>query len=430
MLSTLRDKTNQLLNYGTRTFGLDLKYFASGGFWTVLGQGANSVLALALTVAFANLISKETYGLYRYALSLANLLNIFTLTGMNTAIGQATAAGNEGVLRTAVKHQLKWNLMMTTASLGLGGYYLWNANTVMAISLFILGIFVPMTLALNSYAPFLDGKKQFKLNNLFIIGSTIIYVLGMFVTLLLTKEVWVLILAYCLTTFAANLLFYIKTLRLFSPPETPSENALSYGWKLTYMRFIGPVVGQIDSIILNHFWGPAQLAVYSLARAMPDKIIPVSKRVVGLGMPKLVQKSAEEINKVLYKRIAQGMYFGVILTIGYVLLSPFVFKYLMPQYLESIFYSQILAISFIFALPVGYVGTAMLAHKMVLPTFISGILMNILKIVLYIVLGIWGGILGLVLAQVIYYLIAFVINIAAWKFGLYTRSVGFEHKSA
>lgn len=420
IIMNLRQKLDRVSMRLAAFLGLDLQYFASGGFWVTLGQGVNSVLALALTVAFANLISKETYGLYRYVLSLANLLNIFTLTGMNTAIGQATAAGNEGVLRTAVKHQLKWNLMMTAASLGLGGYYLWNANTVMALSLFILGIFVPMALALNSYAPYLDGKKEFKLNNLFIIGSTIIYVSGMFVTLLLFRTVGAIVLAYALTTFISNLLFYIKTLHLFNPPETPSKDALTYGWKLTYMRLMGPIVGQVDSIIMNHFWGPAQLAVYSLARAMPDKIIPVFKRIIGLGMPKLVQKSAEEINEVFYKRVLQGVGLGIILTAGYILLSPFVFKYLMPQYMESIFYSQIMALSFIFALPIGYVGTAMLAHKMVLPTFISGILMNVIKTVLYIVLGIWGGILGLVLAQVIYYLIAFAVNIAAWKFGLYS----------
>lgn len=417
MQSILRNKINQLLNYGTQILGLDLKYFASGGFWTTLGQGVNSAMALALTVAFANLIPKETYGLYRYAISLANLLNIFTLTGMNTAIGQAAAAGNEGVLRTAVKHQLKWNLMMTAAMFGIGSYYFWNANPTMAASLFILGIFVPMTLALNSYAPYLDGKKQFKLNNLFIIGSTVIYVFGMLATLLLVKEVWALILIYSLTTFTANLFFYIKTLRLFNPPETPSKDALAYGWKLTYLRLIGPVVGQIDNIILNHFWGPAQLAVYSLARAMPDKITPVSKRIIGLGMPKLVQKSTEEINKVFYKRVLQGAGLGAILAAGYILLSPFVFKYLMPKYLESVFYSQILAIGFIFVMPMGYIGAAFDSHKMsVKPLFVlSGFVMNGVKIILYVSFGISGGILGLILAQLIYYALSTSLSVWFWK---------------
>ena len=77
---------------GTELAGLDLKYFASGGFWTTLGQGINAILAFALTIAFANMIPKETYGIYRYILSIAGILNIFTLKGMNTAVVQAVAA--------------------------------------------------------------------------------------------------------------------------------------------------------------------------------------------------------------------------------------------------------------------------------------------------------------------------------------------------
>ncbi|MFH1393053.1 MAG: oligosaccharide flippase family protein [Patescibacteria group bacterium] len=415
-MSTLKEIYRKIIGYGTELLGLDLRYFASGGFWTALGQGINGVISFLLVIAFANLLPKETYGLYRYILSLAGIFNVFTMTGMNTAVSQAVAAGNEGALRASVRYQLKWNIIMAIALWSFGGYYFVNNNPALAISFFIFGAFAPLISAFNTYGAYLDGKKQFKINNLFSIFSTVIYATGMILAMLLSSDILPLIIAYALTTLISNLFFYWNTLRIFQPPLAPAGDVLRYGRQLTFLGFIGPIVAQADSIILAHFWGPAQLAVYSLARAIPDKVGPLVKNIINLGLPKLAVKNAEEIDKVFYKRVFQTLGLGALLAAGYILLSPLVFKYLLPKYIDSIFYSQILALSFIFIAPVGYIGTAINSQKMILAIVSSSVSSSIVKIILYIVLGIWGGILGLVLAQVIYYIIVFFINIILWKF--------------
>lgn len=413
-MSNIREQYYQIIQYGTKIFGLDLKYFASGGFWTTFGQGINSVLALILIIAFANFLPKETYGLYKYILSIAGILNIFTLRGMNTAVVQAVAAGNENALKTSVKYQLKWNLMMMAALLAASAYYFWNVNQIFGISFLILGLFVPATQAFNTYGAYLDGKKEFKINNLFSVASTVVYVSGMLAALYFGKGLIWLVLAYAATTFAANLFFYRQTLRLFNPGGSAGD-VLKYGRQLTFIGFIGPIAAQIDNIILAQFWGPAQLAVYSLARAIPDRVTPFIKDMVNLGLPKLALKSAEDINKVFYKRIFQGVALGAVFALGYIILSPLMFKYLMPKYLESVFYSQLLAAGFIFAAPLGYVGTAFNSQKFVKPIFWSSVSATVIRIPLYVILGIWGGIMGLVLAQLIYYVTVTFVNIIIWK---------------
>src|SRR3989344_4903049 len=106
----------------------DMVYLAKGGFWITFGQSFSTLLSLVLIIAFANLLPKETYGTYRYILSLASIFNVFTLTGMNSAVARAVAIGHEGALRTSVKYQLKWNLLMLVAFFTLGGYYLANGD--------------------------------------------------------------------------------------------------------------------------------------------------------------------------------------------------------------------------------------------------------------------------------------------------------------
>jgi len=417
MIEKIKQKYRQLLRYGTEFLGLDLKYFVSGGFWKTIGTAITNILAALLMIAFANLLPKETYGLYRYILSLIGILTMFSLTGMNVSVTQAVAAGNEGALKASVKYQLKWNLLMIFASWMLAAYYLWHQNTAISISLFILGLITPITYTLNTYGAYLEGKKDFKRKSIFFIWSSIIYVAGMLPAIYFGKKMLWLIAAYAITSFLSNLFFYIKTLKIYNPPENKSPEAIIYGRHLTYLNFVNPILGQADNIILGHFWGVGQLAVYSLARVIPDKIGPFIKQIIGVGLPKLAQKNPEDIKKVFWKRIFQCLLLGAVLTAGYVLLAPVVFKYLMPKYLDSVFYSQLLATTFIFAAPIGYIGTAMIAQKMTRPLVLSGISANIIKILLYVILGIWGGIIGLVLAQLIYYFIIFFVNLALWKYG-------------
>ena len=419
-MQNLRNKVYHILRESENFFKADMVYLAKGNFWKMSGQVITSILSLGLMIMFANLLPKEIYGLYRYILSLAGILSIFTLTGMNQAIVQTVAAGNDGAFRTSIKYQLKWNVMQLVAFWALATYYFLNDNSYLGISLLVMGIFSPITFALNTYGAYLEGKKGFKLNSIFSVISTIVYVAGMAIAIKFSGETIWLVIAYSLTTFASTLIFYIITLRIFHPPVSPANDALKYGRELTFIGFIGPIVSQVDKIVLAHFWGATALAVYSLAMAIPDRVIPLIKSWVSVGLPKFSVKTPEEINSVFYARIFQGLAVGAICFVGYYFTAPYLFKYLLPKYLEGILYSQLLAVSFIFAISNRYVGLLLISQKLSKQIFVSNFTQSIIRILLYVVLGIWGGILGLVLAHVLLSFMAIIINTLVWRH--YSRS--------
>ncbi len=411
----IKTKIIALLLWSQKYTKADMLYIAKGSFWVGVNQAISGFLSLALIIAFANLLTKETYGLYSYILSIAGVLNIFTLTGINTAVSRSTAIGKTGILQRTVTYQLKWNLFMLVAFLGLAGYYLFKDETVLASSFFILGLFVPATLALNTYGAFLDGKKEFKLISILRTLSTFVYVGGMFVAILLHGDVVWLIATYTVTIFASTLFFYTYVLHKFKEPPTDDvEETLRYGRELTYIKFIDPVVSQIDKIILGHFWGPAQLATYSLALVIPNKAGVIMKSWVNIGFPKFATKDPGMINTVFYRRIFQGMFIGSLIAVTYILLAPYVFAYILPQYLEGIFYSQLLAINFVFALPNRYVNLLLASQKLSRLLFQRTILTSVIYILLYLMLGIKGGLLGLVIANMVGGVIGFLINTALW----------------
>lgn len=412
----MRQKINRLINWSERHAKADMRYFLRGNFWVVSGQVANSVLSFLLLLVFANYLPKETYGLYRYILSLASVLNIFTLTGMNQAVSQSVAAGNDGALKTSIGYQLKWNLLMMVAAWALGAYYFVNHNSQLALAFVIMGVFSPLTAVFNTYGAYLDGKKEFRLNNFFSILSTLIYSVGMALTIILSGEVIALVIAFSVTTLITNLFFYWVTIKKFKPPISTDYEVLKYGRELTFIGFIGPIVSQLDKIILNHFWGPAQLAIYSLATAIPDRATSFIKSWVNIGFPKFAVRTTKEINLVFSKRIALGFLVGGICSILYIITAPFVFKYLLPQYLDTVFYSQLLAISLLFAMPNRYLSLLLAAKKLSKLIFWNSIIQNSIRVLLYIFLGIYGGVLGLVIAYITNNFIALIINIWIWKF--------------
>lgn len=396
-------------------FKTDMVYLAKGGLWQIFGQVGVSIITLGLTIIFANLLPKETYGLYRYILSLAGVLGIFTLTGMNQAVSQSVASGNDGAFRMAVKYQLKWNMIQLLAFWAVSFYYFTEGANELSIAMLVLGIFSPLTLAFNTYGAYLEGKKQFSLNNIFSILSTLIYVGGMVTAILLSGEVRWLAAAYAITTFVSTFFFYFLTLKKFHPPINESGETLKYGRELTIIGAMGPLVSQIDKIILSHFWGATQLAVYSLAIAVPERATSLIKSWVSIGLPKFSVKSPKEINQVFFIRIAQGIAIGAICFVAYYFSAPYLFKYLLPNYLDSVGYSQILALSFLFALPNRYVSLLLTSQKASKIMFVNHTTHNVLRIALYGIFGMFGGIIGLIAARVFMDFIGMLINIYAWK---------------
>ena len=408
-------RTHGLLRWSEKYFKTDMVYATKGNFWQMSGQMANSIMSIGLLFLFANLLPKETYGTYRYILSLASILSVLTLTGMNQAVSQAVANGREGVFKTSVKYQLKWNIMQLAAFWILSGYYFLNGNVTLSISFFVLGLVSPIIAALNTYSAFLDGKRNFKLNNLFSIAGTAIYVAGMIAAIMLSKESISLVIAYSLATLVSNIIFYFSVLKLYNPGREEAKDTLKYGRELTYIGFMNPIVSQIDKIILSHFWGATALAVYSLSMAVPERAISIIKSWVSIGLPKFASKTPEEINQVFYLRVFQGMGVGLICFIGYILIAPYMFKYLIPTYMEGLLYSQIIAISLITAIPNRYTSLVMTSQKLSGVIFTNSLIQSIIKIVLYTIMGMWRGIMGLVWAFVLMNMTSMFINIAMWR---------------
>src|SRR3989338_3757032 len=98
-MQRLRNSIYQILRRSEGILKTDMVYLVKGNSWLILSQVVSILASLAVDVAFANLITPEEYGNYKYVFSLAGIISAFTLSGLTVAVLRATARGHEGTLK-------------------------------------------------------------------------------------------------------------------------------------------------------------------------------------------------------------------------------------------------------------------------------------------------------------------------------------------
>jgi len=414
-----RIKIYNLLRWSEKYTKTDMVYLARGGFWLGFGQIISTASVFLLAIAFANLLPKETYGIYKYALSLAEILTALTLTGMNTAVAQAVARGFEGTLKKSFWIQLKWSALMLFAAAAGSIYYFLRGNKVLGLTLIIIGIFSPILNSANTYNAFLNGKKEFKSLAKYSVISSIVWVTTIFFTLILTKNpVW-LVFAYLISTTGTSVFFYIYSIKKIKPNKKIDSDSISYGKHLSLINVFGSVAWCLDNILVFHYLGPASLAIYSFATAPVEQIKGLLKNnAPALAMPKIVPHSLEETNTIIRKRLFQLILAGALIATIYIILIPYFFKIFFPKYLGSIFFSRLYGINIAF-MPIIYLLTAVINAKLIhMPKkwlYQSAIMAQIILIASLLLLTPLLGITGVIISKIIFYTTSFVFWLYYWK---------------
>lgn len=399
----MRSKIHKLLRSSEKYLKTDLVYLAKSGFWLFGNYGVISTLSLILSIFFARLLPQETYGVYRYILSISAIIGALSLTGMNTAVTHAVARGFSKTLTTSFWIQIKWSILPFTISVVTSLYYLSNGNKTIALAILITGLLIPISNSANTYSAFLNGKKDF--SRIFLSGtvSNIIYTIAMIAALLSTQNIVYLILVYAISTTATNVYYYWKTSKTITAEATSDPSAIDYGKNLTYMGMIGTIANQIDNILIFHYLGGAQLAVYSFATLIPEKIRGLFKFFSVITLPNFSKKGTDDA-AILHK--TKLLVFGALgIMVLYILSAPMVYKVLFPYYHNSVLYSQVYSFTFLTTAATTILLTSLLAKKAQKMLYIYNTASPVIQIVLLVVLiyfyGIWGAVVARVVSHTI-----------------------------
>lgn len=390
--------------FGKKT-KMDVAYLAKASLWSFLGDGAATIASILLSVAFANLMSKETFGLYRYVLSVAGILTFPTLVGINMSMVQSVARGFEGSFFDGLKTKIKWGSFAALFCAVIAVYYITKANHTLAVAFIIAGCFLPFMDSVLLYQSIWAGRKNFKTQNIFQVIAQVIAVAVVFLVLLFTRNILLVILAYFAAyTFSRTLLLFI-TVKKAKINRQKDEKTISFGKHLSLMQVPGIIANQTDKVLLWSFLGPSALAVYSFAILLPDNIRTVFRDLETVILPKFSQKQKQELQKGLPRKILVVLPVLILAVVVYVLITPWIFKIFFPRYLDAVKYSQIYSLCIIFftlQVPFTTALTSQLEkRKLYFFRFFAPLLQIALLAVFTPLYGIMGAIAAIISSQII-----------------------------
>lgn len=401
----MRNFVYRLLRSSERITKTDMVYLAKGGFWLGLSHVALAASALLLAVVFARVLPKEIYGNYKYILSIGSLVGALTLSGIGTAITRSVARGFEGIVKKGIRMYLVWSIGAVLITLAAALYYFINGNTVLASSLAIVSIGVPLLNAGLLFNPFVTGRKQFRLHAQYSIVSALVpTALLIVVATLYSTNVPLLVLTYFIAHAGTAYVLLRYTIKRLKPNDKVDEADVTYGKHVSVMNILTAVAAHIDKVLLFQLLGAVEVAVYTFATALPAQLRGLFKIVNNLIFPKLSENQrSRSFGNIFYKTILFTIVIGMLVTL-YILFAKPIFELLFPAYVESVVYSQVVALALIGAalgvLPLQALHAHRSSKKLYLYHTVASLFEIGLMVILIFIYGIWGAVWARIASRV------------------------------
>lgn len=390
-MDNLKEKIKKVLVWSQKFTKTDMLYLTSGVFWVGINKVFIFLFSFFLMLAFSHLSSKENFGNYQYILSVLGVVSIASLPGLNVSLMKSIAQGKEGTFKTVLRERMKWSLLGSIIIIIIAFWYFYKSNILLGSSLILVGIAFPLFQTYDSFEYFWCGRKNFKKGMFYSNISAIIPTFILILTLFISQNLLVIIFIFLFSNSLIRYILVKKTSKAVTNAEVDAS-VIGLGKSLTLIQGIDIAASYIDKIFIWLFYGPIPVAIYAFAQIPISKIQQLAPIQV-LSLPKLSEQNIYTEKKIIINKFLKLFLIMIPVTIIFILLIPFLYKFFFPQYLETIPYVKTLGL-LIMMMPFTFLTTAMIAADK--RKEITGIQTTtfIIKIILFFIYtpiyGIWG----------------------------------------
>lgn len=410
-MKNLRHRAYNILRQSESFFKTDMVYLAQNGGWLTFGQVASMVLSFASALIFANFISKDIYGNYKYIISITSILGALSLTGMGPIVVQGVAQGAEGVLKDAIRTTLRWGVILIAGAVSISAYYFINQNITLALSMLTAGVAMFFINSYSLYGNYLAGKKNFKDLTIYNVISQIAIFTTTIITVIITKNVLLMVVAYFTTNVIVTLFFYRIATKGVYINDVKDDSLITLSKHTSLLNFFGALASQLDKVLIFHYLGAVNLAVFSFSMAIPEQIRGLYKNLFSVVTPKYAELSEKELRHSIGKKFFQLTGVTIILVLLYFISAPYIFSLLFPKYMEAVFYSQIYVLGLISVPSLGLFANYFQLRKATKIIYKTTIINNLAVFLITFVFIYKYGLLGAVIANGISWL---VMTLVLW----------------
>jgi O-antigen/teichoic acid export membrane protein len=400
MLDKIKTKLYTTLRWSEKYTKTDMVYLGKGGFWLTIGYVISFFSSLILAIAFANFVPKEIYGTYKYVLAALAIISIPSLRDIAVALAHSVARGFEGNFKEIFLIKLKYGILSSLISLSISLYYFLNNNKTLGFAFLIITSIVPFFNALNIFVGYLSGKKAFDTITKYNGISQIFITISILITVYFTNNLLLILTTFLLSTTLTRLLSFLRTFKKIPPNNKKDKESIKYGLHLSTIDIFQTIANESDKILIYHYMGAPELAIYTIASAPVDQIRSFVLKIKDLAFPKLSQTNIEETQKTLPKKIFRASLLTLPIIILYIIIAPWLFSIFFPEYQNSIVLTQLLAIIIALA-PNSLMSTALTAQKQIKSLYKLKIFGAIGRLIIYYLCIKYYGLLGLIIGRIL-----------------------------
>ena len=356
-----------------------------------------------MAIAFANLLSKTSYGTYQSIMSIAAILGGLTLS-MAIPVKKAVAQGNDGALRFGFHTQLLWSVGIFIVAGIISAYYFYNDNQTLGKSLLVIGTLTPLIGSFSLYRSYLLGKKKFQESAILGLWLRPVLIVTILVALYFTNDPFILILVYFTTSTLSTGFLYFLTVSKYKLQLIPDFKGVNYAKHLSVLGVISTIGNHAEKLFIFHFLGPAQVAIYSIAMLPSTHILGMYTTLSELIFPKFARRTYTSIKQGILNKIGI-VFLSSVLVVGlFIVTAPYIYKIVFPAYPEAVLFSQLASLAILTKF--GNLFTQVFyAHEMKKELYFIRVFSIVVKIVLLFILIPKFGILGAVISWLVFSII-------------------------
>jgi polysaccharide transporter, PST family len=399
----------------------DMVYLFHGNFWLNINRALGILNGLVLSIAFANLLTKEAYGMYVFALAFIGVFSSPQTTALGAGVLKGVTKEDNSIVDEGLRIIFPWSLAGSAALVVSAIYYAVMHNYSLSIIFFIAGIVLPISVSNGIAKSFFTLKGEFGILARFNAVRTPLITAILIGTAWITHSSFIVIICHIVGNVILGALLYriMRKKYDFTIPAAPRrENfAKKYAFHCGILSIFGYLSEKIDGLVLWKFLGAEPLAIYAYASIPVRELRSFIENQGTLAIPKYAKKEFADVYTSVKYRMGQMYFIAVPLIILYVLSAPYIFELLFPQYVQAVPFSQLIALSILVA-PRRLMNAAISSHQKIKESYIMVVLPSTIRIISAVILipifGITGAVIALLFSEIIdYAVLGILMNMSA-----------------
>jgi O-antigen/teichoic acid export membrane protein len=348
-------------------FKFDIAYVVKSNLYLILPKVALSLAGFGVVFCFTHFASKELYGQFNYIASILGTLAVFSLPGMQTAMVQASAVGQDGILKTGTGYRIRYSVIGSLLLFAFAGYsgIISRSNSDLWKTFLLCAFLFPLAYATDGYLYFINGKKLFKALAFFDIATSTLPLVILSFFIIKGSDLLTLYSVKFISALLIQLSLLIWVYTRFTTNQNCEGESIRFGKEMSFLSVIFSFYAYLDSLIVGTIFGFKDLAVFSIGR-----LISQSLKMVFWGLsnqflvPYLAQLKAGEARSLVHRHFKTILLGAVVSSFCLIALLPWAVPFLFTlQYSESVFIAQLLILSIVISVPGMLYDCLFRAHK-------------------------------------------------------------------